>query len=146
MRRGRAAGSEQAAPEGVKGRGRGLSRVIGQIMCSKQKVCVCVPVTHCIGSICTTRLPGLLPASPARSPSTARAPAPGSPPARPWSGTDTIAPGAAEAGARLCATCRGEDYIPTLPGEYSRRGPSIPQRLRRRAQRPVKGSRAEPAG
>ncbi|OPJ75983.1 PR domain zinc finger protein 8 [Patagioenas fasciata monilis] len=73
------------------------------------------PVTHCIGSICTARLPGLLPASPARSPSTARAPAPGPPPAPPWSGTDTIAPGAAEAGARLCATCRGEDYIPTLP-------------------------------
>ncbi|KAK2541732.1 Prdm8 [Columba guinea] len=84
-------------------------------MCSKQKVCVCVPVTHCIGSICTARLPGLLPASPARSPSTARAPVPGPPPARPWSGTDTIAPGAAEAGARLCATCRGEDYILTLP-------------------------------
>lgn len=45
---------ERLAQQRVKGRGRGLSRVIGQIMCSKQKVCVCVPVSHCIGSICTT--------------------------------------------------------------------------------------------
>lgn len=45
---------ERPAQQRVKGRGRGLSRVIGQIMCSKQKVCVCVPVSHCIGPICTT--------------------------------------------------------------------------------------------
>ena len=45
---------ERPDQQRVKGRGRGLSRVIGQIMCSKQKVCVCVPVSHCIGSICTT--------------------------------------------------------------------------------------------
>lgn len=55
---------ERPAQQRVKGRGRGLSRVIGQIMCSKQKVCVCVPVSHCIGPICTTLSPLSSPYSP----------------------------------------------------------------------------------
>lgn len=37
----------------VKGRRRSVSRLIGQIMCSKQKVCMWVPLSQCIGPICT---------------------------------------------------------------------------------------------
>lgn len=35
-------------------------------MCSKQKVCVCVPAPHCTGSVCTARLPLRRPHGPAR--------------------------------------------------------------------------------
>jgi len=37
----------------VKGRRRSVSRLIGQIMCSKQKVCMWVPLSQSIGPICT---------------------------------------------------------------------------------------------
>lgn len=142
--RARRADSERAAPEGVKGRGRGLSRVIGQLMCGKQKVWGCPPLAHCTGAGCSARHPA--PALPPTLPS----PSPGHGAA--------LRPPAAEAeeaggSGGLCAARRGEEGPPrslvstprpggAMPGGHGRPCPH-PQTLR---ERPRPGQRQRPGG
>lgn len=125
-------------------------------MCSKQKVCVCVPAPHCTGSVCTARLLLRRPHGPARhgaalrargrQPEAAFVPLSReglSPPSlvSTGGGAPPLPAGPCRPGA---GTMPGMSVVPAaLPGCGDRRG-SLRERPRRRPAR-TKGGRGEAA-